>query len=66
MALPGLDASVITVFVSRSLPSPILPPSFVIIVVRDEQCLICLKENFERWDLQCLLWFPQDMKHIQI
>lgn len=28
MALPGLDASVITVFVSRSPPSPILPPTF--------------------------------------
>ena len=37
MALPGLDASVITVFVSRSPPSPILPPSFFIIVVRVEQ-----------------------------
>lgn len=37
MALPGLDASVITVFVSRSPPSPILPPSFFIIVVQAEQ-----------------------------
>lgn len=53
MALPGLDASVITVFVSRSPPSPILPPSFFIIVVRVEQshqtlCAICLEEKFER------------------
>lgn len=37
MALPGLDASVITVFVSRSPPSPILLPSFFIIVVQAEQ-----------------------------
>lgn len=28
MALPGLDASVITAFVSRSPPSPILSPTF--------------------------------------
>lgn len=37
MALPGLDASVITVFVSRSPPSPILPPTFFITVVQVEQ-----------------------------
>lgn len=37
MALPGLDASVITVFVSCSPPSPILPPSFFIIAVQVEQ-----------------------------
>lgn len=37
MALPGLDASVITVFVSRSPPSPILPLTFFIIVVQVEQ-----------------------------
>ncbi len=53
MALPGLDASVITVFVSRSPPSPILPLLFFIIVVRVEQFhqtryAICLEEKFVR------------------
>lgn len=48
MALPGLDASVITAFVSRSPPSPILPPSFFIIVVQAEQFCPTLANLFGR------------------
>lgn len=48
MALPGLDASVITAFVSRSPPSPILPPSFFIIVVQAEQFCPTLADLFGR------------------
>lgn len=62
MALPGLDASVITVFVSRSPPSPILPPSFFIIVVQAEQfyqtwAWFVWRRKFERCSCDLLHFF---------